>query len=1374
MKNKIILFLIIFSFLVFTFFFVKGAAIFGSGTVYNTSEQGGNNPYFFNFTKNITLGDYEEVVAYAIDDSQESEYIMLNNILLEPEDISSWIVMNNSSGILEINSTKDDETGLLLLPLAVTVQSDVGSDTLRRMYNYTIYALNDILYFTNLRPDYTYIFPTNESTFESYNITIGDEEEHYPLNYTIEFTDCTYAFWLDKVDGEDCQLFNLTNLTEDNTSLFLDYTPNNLDVGIYNLTISVQEAEHMCPHNYCLEGYEERHIISQDIIIQVLSQLEVDVSDCYNNVFVEGQYDSCNIIIKTRDPIGDLKLNSSASFARFSGIPSDKDWFYSYNDSYSSSNFYKEIEVAFIPEKKHIGNWSIDFEVYDNTTDERNITKIPLVVQRNPLLNSVPNISDIDSVYTSTGKEESVLFRIYDDDLLIEDRLDGYDEEFEISYQVINQTNLEDVSSLFEDFVEINIIYPYQVQFNQFSYLSSFLTGNVISNFGETENIFSKIILFFKNFFKNNFLTGYFGFSTFEGEDIKNYSIVIFNITSDYYHAGNYTINLNISDKQNAYDLSSFDLEIFTNQPPTWNQSSYQFNLVVNSSIETTTDKILNLDLKNNYVSDLDTSVENLVFSYDSLRAPSSFNVSSLGIVNFIPYKTDVGYYEFNVTANDGFLQKNSLWKINVSNLNSPPEIDIISEGYFKINQGLWNSSSNIIMLQNNNLSFNFKVYDDDILINNLIYLEELNYNVTIINKTEVYEPINLVFSRMSFSDFNRFTTQIKPGFVNVGEYTVIFNVSDKQNSFDTFEFNLTIIEVNSAPIINNLENRTTTILDNLFYLDINATDQEDDIRGINLNYSLTPLEIDSPPLNLDNRTGLINFDFNKNNNYTGIWNYNISVQDSFGAITSELFELTVHGLFNISYPNESEIFRLKENENKSLNFSLDYPIDLTNFSYKFYLDGIESFYDNGTLNFNYTNFSLRNNGSFLYNQSNDGNFSFVIKPNFSDEGYGNLTNVSLFILNNNFPRLNYSFNWSANVSHNNSPLTFNGTIPNVGPVSVGSEVNISLRNYFSDYDYFDPYYNQNINFTLNLVEGGPGNVIFSSYFDGWNLVLKSLVNAQEVVNITGYEFNSSNLQINNVTSNSFNVTFVPPEEIEKQKDSDGRVIRDTAVKHYALKIITPGNLYVSNQDFIEFNFSVFNTGMVDLYGIDLRGLVEFNHESTGDLNISFSQDFIDVLKINESKDYTARIDMATEAVGRYDITLFGDVTTPKFSDWSTFYVEIQGLDESELSQLILFTEKFVSENPECLELTELLFQAQESFSKGDLIDSEKLTRQVINACEESISVNEQIRWRDNEVPLSKSFLIFFIVSLILLIVFLIFNYYNKIKFKKSKSDEYI
>jgi hypothetical protein len=276
-------------------------------------------PFFFYFTKNITLGDYEEVVAYAIDDSQESEYIMLNNILLEPEDISSWIVMNNSSGILEINSTKDDETGLLLLPLAVTVQSDVGSDTLRRMYNYTIYALNDILYFTNLRPDYTYIFPTNESTFESYNITIGDEEEHYPLNYTIEFTDCTYAFWLDKVDGEDCQLFNLTNLTEDNTSLFLDYTPNNLDVGIYNVTISVQEAEHMCPHNYCLEGYEERHIISQDIIIQVLSQLEVDVSDCYNNVFVEGQYDSCNIIIKTRDPIGDLKLNSSASFARFSG-----------------------------------------------------------------------------------------------------------------------------------------------------------------------------------------------------------------------------------------------------------------------------------------------------------------------------------------------------------------------------------------------------------------------------------------------------------------------------------------------------------------------------------------------------------------------------------------------------------------------------------------------------------------------------------------------------------------------------------------------------------------------------------------------------------------------------------------------------------------------------------------------------------------------------------------------------------------------------------------------------------------------------------------------------------------------------------------------
>ena len=980
MKHKIIFFLTLFSFIVFTFFFVKGAAIFGSNTVFNTSEQIGDNPYFFNFTKNITIGDYEEIASYAIDDSQESEYIKLNDDLLTLDNISSWIFMNDSSGILRINSTRDNETGLLLLPLAVTIQSSVGSDTLRRMYNFTVYAINDILYFTNLKPDYTYIFPTNESTFESYNITISDEEEHYPLNYTFEFTDCTYAFWLGKTDGEDCHLFNLTSLNDDNTSLFLDYMPNNLDVGIYNATLTVQEAEHICPHNYCVGDYGERHIISQDIIIQVLSQLEVDISNCYNKVFMEGQYDSCNIIIKTRDPIGDLILNSSASFARFSGVPSDKNWFYRYNDEYSSLNFYKEIKVELTPEKKNVGNWSISFNVYDNITDERNITIIPLVVQRNPLLNSAPIISDIEPVYTSTGKEESILFRVYDDDLLIEDRLDGYDERFNVEYYIVNKTSLEDVTSLFEDLTEVDIIYPYQIQFSQFSYLSNFLTGNVISNFRTNDNIFNRLFLFFKNFFKNNFLTGYFGFSiSEEGEEIKNYSVVSFNLTSDFYHAGNYTVHLNVSDKQNAYSISSFDLEIFTNQPPIWNQSFYEANFIVNSTRETTIDKILNLNLKDGYISDSDTPIESITFSYDSLRAPSTFNISNSGIVNFVPYKKDVGYYEFNVSASDGFLQSKSLWKINVSNINSPPKIDVLSEGYFRINQGPWNSSSNIILLQNNNLSFNFKVYDDDLLINNLIYLEELDYNVTIVNKTQVYEPINLTFSRMSFSDLNRFTTQIKPGFVNVGEYTILLNISDKKKAYDTFEFDFTILEINSAPAINNLVNLTTTILDNLFYFNINATDQEDDFRGIKLNYSLKPLELNSPPLNLNDRIGLVSFDFNKNNNYTGIWLYNISVEDSFGAITSELFKLTVHGLFNISYPDENQIFNLKENENKSLNFSLDYPIDLTNFSYKFYLDGIESFYDNDTLNFSYTDFSLRENGSFLYNQSKDGNFSFLL-----------------------------------------------------------------------------------------------------------------------------------------------------------------------------------------------------------------------------------------------------------------------------------------------------------------------------------------------------------------------------------------------------------
>ena len=102
-----------------------------------------------------------------------------------------------------------------------------------------------------------------------------------------------------------------------------------------------------------------------------------------------------------------------------------------------------------------------------------------------------------------------------------------------------------------------------------------------------------------------------------------------------------------------------------------------------------------------------------------------------------------------------------------------------------------------------------------------------------------------------------------------------------------------------------------------------------------------------------------------------------------------------------------------------------------------------------------------------------------------------------------------------------------------------------------------------------------------------------------------------------------------------------------------------------------------------------------------------------------------------------------------------------------------MFTEKFVAENPECLELTELLREAEEAFALGEYSNSLRLATETVEACEDAILANEQIKFpitgfvKDNFYYISFSTLVIFLAGFV-------FYVYKRVRFNKYKVDGYV
>ena len=110
---------------------------------------------------------------------------------------------------------------------------------------------------------------------------------------------------------------------------------------------------------------------------------------------------------------------------------------------------------------------------------------------------------------------------------------------------------------------------------------------------------------------------------------------------------------------------------------------------------------------------------------------------------------------------------------------------------------------------------------------------------------------------------------------------------------------------------------------------------------------------------------------------------------------------------------------------------------------------------------------------------------------------------------------------------------------------------------------------------------------------------------------------------------------------------------------------------------------------------------------------------------------------------------------------------------EAEAKELLIFTEKIVADNPECLELTELFRRAKEALDRGDTDDAVALAQQVSEACEDAISANEQVKYRI-EGFVERNFYYISFATLIIFFAGFVLYVYKRARFNKSIEDSYV
>lgn len=673
--------------------------------------------------------------------------------------------------------------------------------------------------------------------------------------------------------------------------------------------------------------------------------------------------------------------------------------------------------------------------------------------------------------------------------------------------------------------------------------------------------------------------------------------------------------------------------------------------------------------------------------------------------INFTPTDNDVGSYIINFSVMDYSVLGNKTTSQPIN---------------FTVTPALWNSS----------LVLDYLLIEDENKFINLTkdILQEYQENVTF-----SYNLVNSEFPSFnsSFSLTNGLINII-PADADVG-YNKVEIIATSQGISSFRIFNFSVLNVNDSVSVDgftvnekmNITGLRLSTYENtegaglyLYLMDDDFAIPQKDFYNESLKINLT---IEGPNIDLFkfNKSGMeleskniikYSAEFDTDAGDVGEYNITVNVNDANNFSSDVLrFNLIVinrsYDLPNIIYPDEVIEFNMKENVSSNLIFRANHTVG-DELLYEFYINGI-----------------LRDS---MLGPGNGTNFTWGFAPNFTDESYGNETkNLTMAARNPTYySELYTSRIWNLTINHTNCPPILIKEIQDKGPVSYPYEFGIDLMNYFYDADYYDTYYNNTPEGILkfDVISNTHDSKITKRYTgDNW-VYIGAFGATVEQLNI-----NASDNQ-NFTLSNDFNVTFVPPETVPVPTPSGG----SSQTVPIALKIIMAGQISAYAGDTVKIPLKLVNSGSKDFNDLNLSSSAFKNSSLFHEIKTSLDKTYFKILKPKQEENLTLTVYLGTNKTGRYEILVNVTSRSPKYTDWGKVYIDLMPINESQVRELIIFTEEIIASNPQCIEITEILKEAERYFQTGEYANARIKADEALNSCREAIS---QVSVPRNRIP---------------------------------------
>ena len=805
------------------------------------------------------------------------------------------------------------------------------------------------------------------------------------------------------------------------------------------------------------------------------------------------------------------------------------------------------------------------------------------------------------------------------------------------------------------------------------------------------------------------------------------------------YDSGNYTINLTVTDGGGLAASLVYNFTAVPDYAPEIDSVPIQtamqgqtFYLSVNAT-------------------DADNATDTLTFRTEtyyyngSAVSPTKFSVQTttsswppgpaFGIMNYTSINNShVGNYTIRLIVNDSWGREDySDFNFTIYNANDAPVLNFSCANY-TYEYTVYNLSSYYC-----NVGANTTDPDQQ-----TPYGDNITYNIPFVTGQPLFS-INASTGVINFTATNDTWAN------NTFNFTYVLNVTvtDAAGLADSRITNITVIAVNDPPSINYSD--STVYANTSFYENFSArtTDEENNLP---LLFNITAVNCSKDNVTdtncsvfvINQMTGIINFTVIEAD--TGNYTLNITARDTnnniipYNATGWKLVNMRVLTLnhapkVSIAGVIPASIFT----ENDSVIFAISVSDQ----------DG-DSLYC--TWYRNATEIDSVNNcdgdNSWTYTPSFDESGTWIIRLEASDSIVTSHTETSVTIVNlNRAPEMVYPIQnqtWNMNTVNRNIVLSYN----------------------FRDLDNINGVTNDDNNLTITytnpghiavIIDGQTGNVTIPAS----NWTGSAVVTLTPQSDWHGYEYITFTVNDSLLTASSNNIslnvsyTETQTQTIVQQSGGGGGGGSATGTKIASLSIAISPMENIKSYNMTSALVTLKNTGQVALSGIRISADASDSMEITSSLTTSY----ISSLGVDQSATTTLNIITYQLSKDSYEIKLTAAASDPKLNQTSVIYIR-PIFNETKVEEKLQFVKDLFEDNPECLDLMELIVQAETEIGQNNMNNAKELTETALDNCRDIISYSNATKRRVTpetlNLPLNEIIMAFLAIALVSILAYLL------------------